>query len=122
MLAALSGNVLFPLFSLPFWAVGIGLAITAGYSAGCRTQLAGRGDRFTLRRLFLRWEKIRAGALSDLDGVELRTAYTQNHHPVNVITLIAGAETYKFGTMLSPAEKDWLAAELEDYILDLPAR
>lgn len=76
MLAALSGNVLFPLFSLPFWAVGIGLAITAGYSAGCRTQLAGRGDRFTLRRQFLRWEKIRAGALSDLDGVELRTAYT----------------------------------------------
>ncbi|MGD1909154.1 MAG: hypothetical protein ACFB0C_24625 [Leptolyngbyaceae cyanobacterium] len=68
------------------------------------------------------WEQCRNGHIADLDRVELRTAHSQNNRPVKVITLLAGTQTYKFGTMLSVAEKAWLVSELENYILDLPAR
>jgi hypothetical protein len=122
LLAALDGNWFFPLFSIPFWAVGMGMAAVAAHGAGSRTQLTAEGDRLTLRRKFLRWEQVLSGSVRDLDGVELRTAYSQNNRPVHTITLLVGTEAFKFGTMLSPAEKHWLVAELEDYILDLPAR
>jgi hypothetical protein len=104
-LAALDGNWFFPLFSIPFWAVGMGMAAVAAHGAGSRTQLTAEGDRLTLRRKFLRWEQVLSGSVRDLDGVELRTAYSQNNRPVHTITLLVGTEAFKFGTMLSPSRK-----------------
>jgi hypothetical protein len=122
MMAALSGAWFFPLFSIPFWVVGIGMAGATLFSAAGSTQLFTEGDRLILRRKLLGWQQSHDGNIRDLDRVELRTAYSQNNRPVKVITLLAGTRTYKFGTMLSAAEKAWLVSELEDYILDLPGR
>jgi hypothetical protein len=122
LVAAFSGAWFFPLFSIPFWAVGIGITTLALRSALGHTHLKIDRDRLTFRQRFWRWERVQTGSPFDLEAVELRTAYTQNHRPVHVITLVAGPQVYKFGTMLSATEKDWLVAELEDSLLDLPVR
>lgn len=119
--AVLSGApIFFPLFSIPFWVVGLGMAGVVVNGLFGRVDFQVVGDRFTLTHQILFWRRVTSGLSRDLSGVELHTAYTQNSRPVEVITLYAGAQTLTFGTMLSRAEKEWLADELLAFIRQLP--
>jgi hypothetical protein len=115
--ALLSGApIFFVLFSLPFWAVGLGMVGMALNSLLGRASLEIEGNRFTLTRQIVGWRRVNSGRTEDLYSVELHTVYSQNEQPVKAITLHEGTRTHRFGMMLSTPEKAWLVAELDAFI------
>lgn len=75
-------------------------------------------DRFTLKRQVLGWQRVTTGNTSDLESVSLKTLYTQNDHPVQVLALQEGVHIHRFGSTLTQPEQSWLMAELESFIQD----
>nr|WP_236619007.1 serine/threonine-protein kinase [Acaryochloris sp. CCMEE 5410] len=110
---------LFPLFSIPFWIVGIGMASVVVFGVAGRTHLEINPQTFELvwqvKSLGLRYR--RSGRTEDIEGIKLTTAYTSNDRPVKGCTLLEGVNTHKFGTMLSPSEKAWLVEEIRDFLI-----
>jgi hypothetical protein len=114
--------LIFALFAVPFWFVGLGML--GGVLNGLlgRVQLEITPQRFVLERHLLGWKRKVEGNSADLSGVELRTAYTQNRRPVQTIALLEGVNTHKLGTPLTSVEKAWLVHELNTFVKQLPGR
>jgi len=114
--------IIFALFSVPFWFVGLGMvgSVLNGMFGEARLKID--SQRFVLEQQLLTWSRRVEGNSADLSGVELRTAYTQNRRPVRSIILIEGVNTHKLGTSLTSVEKAWLVDELDAFIQQLPQR
>ena len=110
--------IFFVLFSLPFWAIGASMGWMLLNALAGHVSLRVEGDRYTLTRQLLGWQRQEEGQARDLYSAELTTAYTQNSRPVKTITLSAGTKIHKFGTALSNPEKAWIAAEIQAFIDD----
>ena len=110
---------IFPLFSIPFWIVGIGMAGATLFGVAGRTHLQIDAERFELRWQVkpLGFSHRKSGRTTDLEGIKLTTAYISNDRPVKGCTLIEGVHSYKFGTMLSLSEKAWLVQEIDDFLM-----
>jgi hypothetical protein len=101
--------IIFPLFSLPFWAVGLFLLYRVLYGLFGRVTLElslARGFRYV--RKFLGRKEL-AAPLSDVGRCAAVTAYRVNNVPQHVLQLEVGTQTLKFGEFLAPREKEWLA-------------
>ena len=111
--------ILFPLFSIPFWIVGLGMAGATLFGIAGRTSLAINPQQFELlwQIKFLGIRYRRHGRTGDLEEIKLTTAYTSNDHPVKGCTLIEGVHSHKFGTLLNPSEKAWLVQEIGDFLM-----
>lgn len=108
---------IFPLFSIPFWIVGLGLGATLLFSIAGRTKLEIHPQKFRLQwQLFKLRKQIQGNTLDLSSKVELQTAYTQNDRPVKACALSEGVRTHKFGSMLSDREKEWLVQELTEFL------
>jgi hypothetical protein len=117
--AAVFGGVIpMMLFSLPFWAVGVGFIWMLLNALAGHVSLRVEGDRYHLTRQLFGWKRYHEGAARDLYSAELTTAYTQNSRPVKTIVLSAGTQIHKFGTTLSNPEKAWLTSEIQAFIDD----
>jgi hypothetical protein len=117
--AAVFGGVIpIMLFSLPFWAVGVGFIWMLLNALAGHVSLRVEGDRYHLTRQLFGWKRYHEGAARDLYSAELTTAYTQNSRPVKTIVLSAGTQIHKFGTTLSNPEKAWLTSEIQAFIDD----
>lgn len=112
--------LIFALFSVPFWFVGLGMLGGVCSRLFGRVRLVIDPQRFVLERQLLGWKRRVEGNSIDLSGVELRTAYTRNGRPMQSITLMEGVNTYKLGTPLTAVEKAWLADELDSFVKQLP--
>lgn len=110
--------IIFVLFSVPFWVVGIGMLWALLHALAGVVVLEVRGDRYRLTQQLLGWKRQYEGATRDLYSAELVTAYSQNDRPVKTITLKIGTRTHKFGTAYSDAEKAWVATEIQAFIQD----
>jgi hypothetical protein len=108
--------IIFALFSVPFWLVGGSLFWMLLNALLGRVSLEVDGDRFTLTRNLLGWQRVESGPATDLYQAELTTAYSQNDRPVKTIALSSGTQVHKFGTALSNAEKAWIVSEIEAFI------
>ncbi|MBE7382709.1 MAG: serine/threonine protein kinase [Leptolyngbya sp. SIO1E4] len=118
-MAVVSGApIFFVLFSLPFWAVGLGMLGLFLNALVGHTSLEIERDRFILTQQILGWKRVTEGSTHDLEGVDLRLVYSQNDRPVKAITLHEGTRTHKFGTLLTNSEKAWLLSELEAFICE----
>jgi hypothetical protein len=101
--------IIFPLFSLPFWAVGLFMLYRLLYGLFGRVTLEfslARGFRYV--RQFLGRREL-AAPLSDIGQCAATTAYRLNNVPQQVLELEVGTRTIKFGEFLAPREKEWLA-------------
>jgi hypothetical protein len=117
--AAVFGGVIpMMLFSLPFWAVGVGFIWMLLNALAGHVSLRVEGDRYHFTRQLFGWKRYHEGAARDLYSAELTTAYTQNSRPVKTIVLSAGTQIHKFGTTLSNPEKAWLTSEIQAFIDD----
>jgi hypothetical protein len=121
-LGALSSGapLVFALFAVPFWFVGLGMLGNVVNSLLGRVQLAIDRQRFVLEHRLLGWHRRVEGAAADLSGVELQTVYTRNGRSVQSIALLAGVNTHKLGTALTAVEKAWLVHELNTFVSQLP--
>ncbi len=128
LMAPLPINLVFALFSLPFWAVGIGMASTVifGLFGQMRLsltdqQVSQQYELFGFKRYFPR-----PSPRSDITRIEL----VQRHYKKDSdgdrievkpqLIVWAGGQTYRLGNSasawLSDAEIEWLAMELSDWL------
>lgn len=114
--AAVGGGGFFALFSIPFWLIGGGMVIGVVNNILKRVHLHIGPHQFVLEQSLLGRTRRIEGKTADLSGVELQTAYTSNNRPIHVINLIEGVHNHKWGTPLSEVEKNWLVAEINDFL------
>jgi hypothetical protein len=112
--------LIFALFAIPFWVVGLGMLGGGLNSLFGKAKLEIGPQQFVLERQILGWKHRVEGNSADLSGVELRTAYTRNGRPIQSITLLEGVNTHKLGTPLTSVEKAWLVSELDSFIKQVP--
>lgn len=125
--------LIFPLFSLPFWVVGLTMIGGLVYGLVGRTQLVIEPSRFVLKRSIWGLGAQTIGNTADLDRVEVSFAQTQirtipahtstgHSQPTTTCTLIEGVRTHRFGHALAPIEKEWLVAEIQDFLQQVRSR
>lgn len=110
MAIAMGAPLFFPLFSLPFWAVGIFLAKALLKPALTSIDISmTREGGVVLSEKFLR-NKIRHWPLADLGSCTVkRSAVTQNGRTDMELALELGTKSIRFGKALSPRERKTIA-------------
>lgn len=114
---AVGAQLFFPLFSIPFWIVGLGLISALLFSIAGRTRLEIDRQYFRLQWQLFGFHHGVQGRTEDIDGVKLISSnYQVNNKPVMACTLIEGVRSHRFGAWLSPAEKEWLVEEIGAFL------
>lgn len=103
-------------FLLLFWCVGLGLMLTALFSACGKTLVhVEPGSVAVKKQLFGRgWTRTRP--LGPDASADLVAAYEQNEKPVYACAVRTGPQEVKFGSFLSDEEKAWLVDLLNDVL------
>ena len=106
----------FALFSIPFWAVGIGMAYIGAAIVFGQVNLI-IGDRtFRIDWDVLGIKRHVQGKTEDLREIELKSSYSVNNQPVMELRLNQGVYVHKFGSGLSRPEKEWLLQEINGFL------
>jgi eukaryotic-like serine/threonine-protein kinase len=118
---AMGAPIFFPLFSLPFWAVGIGLARSALSSILKRTELIlDPVEGIVVRERLLGPGKTRAWPLSDLGKCSVEAAaFATKGVSEKELVLEAGAKRVRMGKSLSERELRAVAARIEAWRIGL---
>lgn len=103
---------LFPLFSLPFWAVGIGMLYGALRGKYARHLVVIDGAEVVLVRSMFQRAKRKALSRAAVEEIAKREFYRQNYRPVHGVEVRGSAGKLRFGTTLTEEEKDWLVADM----------
>ena len=105
-------SILFPLFSIPFWAIGLGMlyfALRGKYA----WHLILIDDRtVVLARSFFKRTTRKSLSRRALTSIDLKEFYQQNYTPVYGIEIRGREGKLRFGTTLTEEEKRWLVADL----------
>ncbi|MCL1474156.1 serine/threonine protein kinase [Argonema antarcticum] len=114
---AVGAYVFFPLLSIPFWIVGLGMLGGILFSVAGRTRLEiDRVKYFRLQwKLFWFSYEVK-GKTADIDRIELSNNYEVNDKPVMACTLVEGLRTHRFGSWLAQSEKEWLVEEIASFL------
>jgi len=109
----------FPLFSLPFWGVGLFLLhkVLYGLFGSVSLELSAAGGLRFVRKFIN--EKQTSVPLADLGECTISSAYRVNNVPQYALELEAGTRTLKFGESLAPREKEWLSALINRKVEEL---
>ena len=117
-IGAASGSIIFALFSIPFWIVGIGMFSAALYMMFGRTILDLTPKWIQLRSQMFGLGYSRRVPTNSVNKIQLENRYTQNDQPIKGLCLYAGAKTLKFGSNLTQPEQEWVIDEVETYVLE----
>lgn len=105
-----------PLRSL-FWLTGAALVILLVALCLGQVFLEIKGDRITLTRQFLGWKRTHRVHTDTLKSVGLSSLPVKiSDRPLEAIVLRENRRVHRFGTLLTPQEKDWIVAELRDFL------
>ena len=106
------------LFLVIFPLIGVWSLVSLLFSAGTRTQIKVNPQSFLLERLFLSicYCKIRAST-SNIKGIALHPIGSKmNKQPITAFQFRTKLRNYRFGTFLSPSDKEWLLEEIKSFI------
>lgn len=104
------------LFSIPFWALCANMLWRSLFSTACTTRLQIDRHSFRLQWALLGFSRRVEGRTEDIERVELNTIATVYGQQLGVCTLVQGVQNRHFGSVLTPVEKEWLVAELADFL------
>jgi len=100
-----------------FWLVGFSMVGGLFYFAARRFYLEIDRKKFRLEWKFLDWSRMVEGNTADIEKVEVSNSNVKvNGKPVTTCALIEGVRTHRFGSMLTQVEKEWLMAEISDFL------
>jgi len=126
LLLPFPGNLVFGLFSLPFWGAGIGMVLDILFSLFGRVCLRIDGQQISLKsELFgFKYNRTRPALREDITKLVLtKRSFNKDSENRQVevkpqIIIWAGKHTYNFGgnELLSEPEIEWLALELSDWV------
>jgi hypothetical protein len=106
------GSLFFPLFSTPFWAVGIGMLYYALRAKFAKHLFLIDDREFIMVRSFFRRKSRKSLKRSTLKWVQKKEFYQQNYSPVYGIEIRGEDGKVRFGTTLTEEEKNWIAADM----------
>ena len=101
-----------PLFSLPFWAVGLTMLYFSLRGKYAWHLLMVKDDTIVMARSFFKRTTRKSLGRSSLKSVEKKEFYQQNYTPVYGIEIRGKEGKLRFGTTLREEEKDWLVADM----------
>ena len=119
MSVAMGAPILFPIFSIPFWLVGIGLARRGLRTLFGSTSILVSPEGLELaRRILLRprpaaiplaaVSEVSIGHAAGLQQIGVSGSRGTSGTPSQSVRIQAGARTFAFGELLSDPERDWL--------------
>lgn len=123
-LFALQGSILFALFSIPFWAVGLGMLAFNMNSIFTRVKLHFSSQHIEVTKNYAGVFKSQQHyPLSQLSSIQRNLSYKSNNVPHFALQIELGAKKINLGTHLSRMEQEWLENEILVYTKDhLPTR
>ncbi|MFB2968393.1 serine/threonine protein kinase [Aerosakkonema sp. BLCC-F183] len=113
---AVGAYLFFPLLSIPFWIVGLGMLGGVLFSVAGRTRLEIDRQNFRLQRKLFGFRHEVKGQTEDIDRVDLCSNFEVNNKPVMACTIVEGVRTHRFGSWLAQSEKEWLREELTNFL------
>lgn len=115
-------NLFFPLFSIPFWVVGLGMLGGVLYSIAGKTHLEIDRESFRLQWHLWGLKREIRGKTADIYKVELTDNLQVNDRPIVSCTIVEGIRTHRFGSWLSQLEKEWLVEEITNFLQNIGIR
>lgn len=113
---ALQGSILFALFSIPFWAVGLGMLVFNINTIFTRVELHFSPQHIEVLKNYAGVFKSRENyPLSQLSSVQRHLSYKSNNVPHFALQIELGAKKISLGTQLSRMEQEWLENEILVY-------
>jgi hypothetical protein len=104
------------LFTLPFWAVGIGI-LYAGYRAKNAKHRVEIGNGVvSLTRDWRGKRKMKSLPLDGVQSIGQTVFYSKNYTPVRGVEIKGASGKLRFGSTLSDEEKAWLVADFQQAV------
>jgi eukaryotic-like serine/threonine-protein kinase len=113
---AVGAHLFFPLFSIPFWIVGLGMVGGILFSVAGRTRLEIDRQYFRLQWKLLGLSRQIQGRTADIEGVKLSSHGGVNNQSAIACILVEGVRSHRFGSWLSQSEKEWLVEEIAAFL------
>ncbi len=101
------------LFTIPFWAVGIGLLYAALRAKYATHFIAVDDQAVRMSRVFFGRTSRKTLSRQTLTSAAVQVFHTQNYQPVYGVEVRGSDGKIRFGTTLTEAEKHWLVADLK---------
>ncbi|GAQ77759.1 Protein kinase superfamily protein [Klebsormidium nitens] len=118
--SAITGGapILFSLFSIPFWAVGFGLAKSALSGVSVKTTLDIGVQNFTIKWEVAGglWSHTVEGRTDDLASAQVVMTGSVNGQPLRNCQVAEGIKKHTFGDGLTEVEKKWVVSELATFL------
>ena len=107
---------IFALFSIPFWIAGLGLTYVGLLTVYGKVNILISDRKFKINWDVLGVRRLVQGKTEDLRFAELKSSYEVNNKPITELCLYQGVYGHKFGSGLSPVEKNWILQEINDFL------
>jgi serine/threonine protein kinase len=117
--AASSGFWIFPLFSIPFWAIGLSMLWGVVFAIAGTSYLHIDQHTFQIGWTCLGFRHRYQGQTSDLERIILEDSVTSKGHKIIDFVLWEGVKKRTFGSGLTRIEKEWLAEEVSKFVKDV---
>jgi serine/threonine protein kinase len=108
---SMGAPVVFPLFSVPFWATGLFMAYRALFGLFGRTQIEVDRETVTITRGLFFWKRRSGFPVSEVGECSVQERQGRRGSSRYCI-LEAGTRSYRFGVYLSERERQWLASAI----------
>lgn len=116
---AMGAPFIFPLFSIPFWLVGLGMVRSLWRARTIKTHLRIDRDAWEIERSGVRKTRVVGrGKTSDLMGFTTDVPMRINGQPIYSLVLQEGTREHKVASPIMPAEAQWLERELAAYLAE----
>ncbi|MBP0030268.1 serine/threonine-protein kinase [Roseofilum sp. Guam] len=97
--------------------VGLGFILYLSWSSGVRTYMRIDQDNFLLQWKVLFFQRKIQGKISDLEQICVHDTQTKvNGRPLLNCALFEGVKKHQFGSFISLREKEWLVAEISEWL------
>ncbi len=113
---AMGAPIFFPLFSIPFWCVGIYLMYRTVNSVFGRSEIVLGSSQMTLVRRLFSFSRAMTVPLSEVGPCRIETQPTAPRVRETVCVLEAGAVRMRLGTSLTDREKEWLCRTINAHL------
>jgi len=111
------GPVLFALFSLPFWFVGLGLMKNVLSSLAVTVRIKIEDAQFSIEWSVADfWKHQIVGKPQAISSAEIVMKENRNGRPLHVIMLREGVQQHMFGSTLQTVELEWLVQEIQSHL------
>lgn len=116
---AMRAPIFFPLFSIPFWIVGVGMLGMLGMVAFGHRRMVFGAQTFAQEWWCLGFRRSHQGPTADLSPAEVKVQTDSDGHRTVELVYWEGVRQHTFGYGLTEIEQKWLATEINNFLAQI---